>query len=161
MWRFVPVLEQLECRLLPSTLIQLDSSGSGFTAGTLLNPKTPDEYAFQATVSGRISVLMQAGQQGMQSLLTPASGTAFADQTFVPSQLVGARDDLVQFTNVTAGEVFHLDAGVFSDPTRPYLPVAVGSYSLYISTETTDFSATTPHSDLPQFLGAGDPARNN
>jgi SdrD B-like domain len=145
MRRFVPALEQLECRILPSTLIQLDSSGSGFSAGTLINPATPAEFDFQATVSGRISVLMHAGRQGMQSLLTPASGTSFADQTFVPSQLVEARDDLVQFTNVTAGEVFHLDAGVFYDPTKPYLPVVVGSYSLYISTETTDFSATTPH----------------
>jgi SdrD B-like domain len=143
--RFVPALEQLECRVLPSTLIPLDSSGSGFSAGTLIKPTTPAEFDFQATVSGRISVLMHAEQQGMQSLLTGVSGTTFTDETFVASEVVGARDHLVQFNNVTAGEVFHLSAGVYYDPTKLFLPYPVGPYQLYISTETTDFSAATPH----------------
>ncbi len=143
--RVVPAHEQLECRVLPSTLIQLDSTGSGFIAGTLTNPATPAEFDFQATAPGRILVLMQAEQQGMQSQLTGVSGTTFSDETFVPSQLAGARDHLVQLADVTAGEVFHLDAGVVRDPTRPvFLPPVVGPYRLYISTEPTDSSATTP-----------------
>jgi hypothetical protein len=150
--RFVPALEQLEGRFLPSTLIQLDSSGSGFRAGIInpatfragiIIPPTPDAFDFTATVPGRILVLMQAEQQGMQSLLTGASGTTFSDETFLPSQLRGARDHLVQFNNVAAGEVFHLSAGVPYDPTKP--PPVVGAYQLYISTKSTDFSATTPH----------------
>jgi hypothetical protein len=136
--RFVPSLEHLEWRILPSTVIPLGSSGSGFSTGTLVNPATPDAIDFQATVSGRISVLMQAEQPGMQSQLTAASGTTLADETVVPSQLKGARDDLVQIENVTAGEEVHLSAGVSST-------FAVGAYRLYISTESTDFSATTPH----------------
>jgi hypothetical protein len=123
-------------------LIHLDSTGSGFSAGTLINPATPAAFDFQATVPGRISVLMQAEQPGMQTLLTGASGAPFTDETFVPSQLVGTRDGLVQFTNVAAGDVFHLSAGVVHDPTKP---AVVGAYRLYISTESTDFSATTPH----------------
>jgi hypothetical protein len=133
--RFVPALEHLEWRVLPSTVIPLDSSGSGFAASTLLAPAAFD---FTATVPGTISVLMHAEQPGMQSQLTAASGTTITDQTFVPSQVAGSRDDLVQFTNVKAGEVFHLSAGLASGS-------VAGAYQLYISTEPTDFSATTPH----------------
>jgi SdrD B-like domain len=131
--------------MLLSTLIQLNSSGSGFSTGTLTNPATADAYDFRATVSGRISVLMHAEQQGMQSQLTGASGTTFTNQTFVASQVVGAQDHLVQLDHVVAGQDIHLLAGVIYDPTQPLLPYAVGPYQLYISTETTDFSATTPH----------------
>jgi hypothetical protein len=126
-------------------LIQLNSSGSGFSAGTLTNPATPAEFDFRATVSGKISVLMYAEQQGMQSLLTGASGTTLSDGVFVASQLAGARDHLVQINNVVAGEELHLNAGVFYDPTKPFLVYPVGAYRLYISTESTDFSARAPH----------------
>src|SRR5262249_55830825 len=85
--RFSPALEQLECRLLPSAVIQLNSSGSGFTDGTLLDPATPALFDFRATAPGRISVLMHAEQPGMQSLLTGASGTTIDDEALVPSQL--------------------------------------------------------------------------
>jgi hypothetical protein len=136
--RFVPALELLEGRVLPATMIPLDSSGFGFSSGTLTNPAIPAAFDFTATVPGTISVLMHAEQQDMQSLLSGTSGTTFSDEALIPSQLERARDHLVQFKNVTAGEVFHLTAGVLP-------PTAVGAYQVYISTETADFSATTPH----------------
>jgi hypothetical protein len=81
---------------------------------------------------------MRPEEQKIQSQLSGTSGTTIADQTFVPSPLPGSRDDLVEITNVTAGEVIHLSAGVSSLS-------LVGAYQLYISTEPTDFSTTTPH----------------
>src|SRR5262249_18367259 len=96
-------------------------------------------------VSGRITVLMAADRLNMQSLLTGTSGTTFTDEVFLPSSVAGARDHLIQFDNVKAGDVLHLDAGGVYDPSQPSFLFPVGAYQLYISTESTDFSATTPH----------------
>src|SRR5262245_44021241 len=141
--RYCPALEQLECRDPLSTSILLDGSVSRSVAGTLseMFPPVPDEYEFQATVTGKVSVLMQAEFEYMQSQLTMV-GTPVTDTAFLRSQVEGALDYVVQF-EVQAGQTYQFTAGVrvfgiFGASLQ-------GPLRLYISTETRDFSASTPH----------------
>lgn len=147
-WRYRPTLEQLECRLLPATLtLPLDSTGSAFHADTVTSSTNPDVFDIQATVTGRMSVLMRAEEQGMLPLLSGTNGTTVADQLAIASPLALARDHLVQFA-VTIGQHYYLSAGVELTVSNDGLPphYVLGPYQLYVSTEPTiEFSATTPH----------------
>jgi hypothetical protein len=133
----------------PVSPIVLDASGSGSGAGMIkLNglDSIPDVIEFRATVSGRVSILMRAENQFMQSLLTsPAQG---ANQAFVAGQFDGTRDHLIQLDDVVAGTIYQFSANVFNDPDRVArgAPPHVGAYQLFLSTEPSgsDFSATTP-----------------
>jgi hypothetical protein len=155
--RFIPRVEQLECRtLLSSTVIVLDSSGSGTQTGTILRAphgtNTQDQYTFTAPVTGRISVLMRAESAGFISQLT-APGTTTLDSAVFASTLDVAGDDVVQF-HVDAGSTYQLVAT--GGPTAQIPPVSsTGNYELIISTETADFSATTVHPLALDATGAG------
>lgn len=120
----------------------LDALGSGTAASTIQGP-VADVIDFEATVTGRISVLMRADQPGMQSLLSVTSAIDVVNQAYVAAEFDEARDHLIQF-DVVAGNSYQFRAGVFNDPYRQKL--VTGTYRLYLSTEPlgSEVSATTP-----------------
>src|SRR5262245_6825541 len=119
--RYCPTLEQLECRNLLSTSIPLDGFGSGSGAGTL-----PGEFEFRAPVTGKISVLMHAEQELLQSQLA-VIGTPVTDSAFLSSQVEGALDQVVQF-EVQAGQTYRFTAGLTFAPGTPFPPLVQGPY---------------------------------
>ncbi|MBY0522880.1 MAG: hypothetical protein K2R98_05760 [Gemmataceae bacterium] len=151
--RYLPIFEQLECRnLLDATMIQLDLSGSGFATGDI--GQNVNQFEFRATVTGRISIFMHSERERMHGELTsgipltefPPDGNFPIKGTPVPSQIASAEDSLLQF-DVIIDQTYQFYAAVPGQAglTQFDYGGARGPYQLYLSTETSDFSATTPH----------------
>lgn len=137
---------------MAATVIQLDALGAGFATGE--TRPTENQFEFQATVTGRISILMHPEIERMHGeLATGTPLTGFPPDGKFPtigrplvSQLKSSEDSLLQF-DVEAGQTYQFYAAVPGQAGLTQFDYGgnLGPYRLYLFTETSDFSATTPH----------------